>query len=83
MRNKKLSNKLTILKHLVTIGNISPLEALMVHRIVRLAPRIQELRELGFDIRTTTKTDAAGTVYTRYVFSPTVNNRYLAHDLLP
>ena len=62
----KLNNRDKIRKHLRHTGSISPLEALFVHRIQRLAPRIQELREQGLDIATVQRVDQAGTQYTRY-----------------
>ena len=62
----KLNNSQKVLRHLKESGKISPLEALIVHRIVRLAPRIMELRDLGHEILTCTKSDEAGTSYTSY-----------------
>ena len=61
-----MNNAEKVLNHLNESGKISPIEALIVHRIVRLAPRIQELRDLGHSIVTYTKLDEAGTKYTSY-----------------
>lgn len=77
-----MSNNRKILRHLLDTGSISPFEALMVHRIVRLAPRIHELRHKGVAIKTTTVTDQAGTPYTRYVLRPSISNRLTAIDLV-
>lgn len=56
----------TILRHLEKRGSISPMEALMAYGCTRLAARIHELREAGFEIGTTMRTDAAGHRYARY-----------------
>jgi hypothetical protein len=77
-----MNNCYKILTHMVQVGSISPLEALMVHRVVRLAPRIHELRGFGLDIATTARVDTAGTKYTRYVLGGTLRNRALCHTLL-
>ena len=61
-----MSNKEKIRKHLARKGSITPLEALFVYRVGRLAPRIQELREEGIEIDTVRVVDGAGTAYTRY-----------------
>ena len=42
----------TVLSHLRRHGHITPVEALVVHKIGRLAPRICELRKRGYIIRT-------------------------------
>ena len=68
----KKTNNETIIEHLKEIGSITPLEALFVHRIQRLAPRIEELRRGGANrhmIETTKATDMAGNPYTRYVYT--------------
>lgn len=62
-----LNNNLKVLKHLQTQGSISALEAMIVHRIQRLAHTIHELRDIGIAINTTSVKDAAGHPYTRYV----------------
>jgi hypothetical protein len=56
----------TILRHLEKRGSISPMEALMAYGCTRLAARIHELREAGFDISTDLRTDQAGHRYARY-----------------
>ena len=63
----RLTNKQVILHHLFEHGSISPLEALVLHRIVRLAPRIQELRDQGYTIQSQWNFDPSGTRYCRYV----------------
>ena len=40
-----------ILNHLKTKGPITPLEALLEYRCMRLGARIYDLRKLGYDIR--------------------------------
>ncbi len=65
----KLRNRDIVLRHLRTLGHITPAEAILVHRIVRLAPRILELRKDGARIKTRSKVDGAGTNYTTYVYS--------------
>jgi hypothetical protein len=62
----RTTNKTKILSHMNEHGTISPLEALVLHRIVRLAPRICELRQQGHAIATSYHADPAGVTYTRY-----------------
>lgn len=64
---EKASNQDKVLGYLVQNGHISPGEARMVFGIERLAPRIHELREFGYEIETTHAIDEAGKGYTRYV----------------
>lgn len=59
----------TVLKHLEKRGTISPMEALMTYGIYRLSARINELRRVGYKIKTTIKQDAAGHRYARYDFA--------------
>ena len=66
---KKPNNCDKIRKHLDHTGSISPIEALIVHGIVRLAPRIQELRDAGVPISTEFPVDQAGHTYTRYTLN--------------
>jgi hypothetical protein len=54
-----------ILRHLRK-ESISPLEALTVYGISRLAPAIYDLRQAGYTIRSEHKRDAMGHNYTRY-----------------
>lgn len=69
----KVSQKDQILSYLHQIDpgtgkrrGLSPLEAIGMFRIYRLASRIRELREDGHDIRTEKKLDATGKTYARY-----------------
>lgn len=66
----KITNRQKVLRHLVQRGHITPAEALIVHKIQRLAPRIQELRNQGYRIATRRLVDQAGTPYFRYEFIP-------------
>lgn len=59
-----------VLVHLEKSGTISPLEAFGVYRITRLAARIEELRRVGFNIRTLMKKDNTGTRYAEYRLVP-------------
>lgn len=59
-----------VLAHLERTGSISPLEAFGVYRITRLAARIKELRDVGFNIVTDLKEDATGTRYASYRLAP-------------
>ena len=61
-----MSQKTTILRHLKMKGSISAAEALVVHRIFRLAARIKDLRNDGILIDTRMKRDATGKAYARY-----------------
>lgn len=45
---------------------ISQLEAIGMFRIYRLAARIEELRDEGYDIETELRKDATGKTYARY-----------------
>ena len=70
MKNRKQSQRNIILNHLKAEGHITPLEALFVHRVHRLASRVEELRNENLYIIDTVKAkDAAGNEYTRYVFT--------------
>lgn len=53
-----------ILNHLETKGAITPLEALMEYRCMRLGARIYDLKKLGYDIRSSfiENTNSAGEV---------------------
>ena len=46
-----MSQKLRILSHLKR-GPITPMQALNLYGVLRLAARVQELRDSGLDIRT-------------------------------
>lgn len=62
-----------VLVHLEKHGSISPLEAMGVYKITRLAARINELRKIGFRIITDLREDATGTRYASYALAPTVH----------
>lgn len=64
------TNRNKVYRHLRHHGSITPVEALIVHKIQRLAPRIQELRDQGVPIRTVYRRDEAGTRYARYELVP-------------
>lgn len=55
-----------VLNHLTKRKSISPLEALHVYGIYRLAASIHELRKIGIKINTVMKADASGHHYARY-----------------
>ena len=57
-----------VLRHLEK-DSISPLEALMVHGIYRLAASIHEIRKEGFKVFTTMHKDASGKKYARYHYA--------------
>lgn len=62
----KKSQAQRILAHLKAGKSISPLEAIGVYGILRLAPRIHELRLAGYQIRRSMKEDIEGKRYARY-----------------
>jgi len=64
------SHKEIVLTHLRRNGSITPVEALIVHKIARLAPRIMELRDEGHDIHTMIRTDFSGAKYSHYELQP-------------
>jgi hypothetical protein len=64
--NTRITNTDIVLEHLLEHHTLTPVEALIVHKIQRLAPRIHELRNMGFDIKTVQAEDAQGTRYFRY-----------------
>ena len=55
-----------ILEYLKQHKSISPVEALTVAGCFRLAARINDLRNRGYDIKTTLKQDVNGKRYARY-----------------
>jgi hypothetical protein len=65
----QLSQNDLILNHLKMHGHITPLEALFVYRIQRLAARVEELRGNRYMIDTDPTTDAMGQPYTRYTYT--------------
>lgn len=61
-----MSQKEILLKHLVAGKTITPLKAMMVYGVGRLASRIRELREEGHNIVTTIHKDERGHDYAEY-----------------
>lgn len=61
----KIQNDL-LLAHLKAGNSISPMEALTVFGITRLAARVHDLSGRGVRIRRTDRVDAKGQRYTRY-----------------
>lgn len=60
------SQKDVLLKHLLAGKTITPMKAMMVYGIGRLAARIRELREEGHNIVTALKEDERGHQYAEY-----------------
>ena len=58
-----------VLNHLMTGRSISPLEALGLYGVFRLAARVFELKDMGVDIRKVTKVDINGKQYAEYYVS--------------
>lgn len=72
----RVSQKELILQHLREKGSITSLEAIGVYRIYRLQARIDELRDLGYSIKTEMHKDSTGKRYARYnltTFKPKPN----------
>ena len=63
--NSKVQND-AVLNHLLAGNSLTPLEAIGVFRIFRLAARIHELKKKGHKIVTTMKRDASGKQYAEY-----------------
>ena len=61
-----MSQKEKILKHLRSGAHITPLEAMGLFGVYRLAARIKDLRDDGHDIVTDIKSDGTGRTYSRY-----------------
>jgi hypothetical protein len=59
-----------VLNHLMTGRSISPLEALGLYGVFRLAARVFELKDMGVDIRKVTKVDINGKQYAEYSINP-------------
>jgi len=55
-----------VLEHLMTKGSISQVEAEAVYKIRRLASRIHELKNDGWNVGRMLKQDAMGQKYARY-----------------
>ena len=60
----------TILNHMMTGRSISPLEALGLYGVFRLAARVFELKGMGVDIQKVTKVDINGKQYAEYSINP-------------
>jgi len=60
------THRMRVLDHLIYRKTITPLEALGCYGIMRLAPRILELREMGHKIETKLRTDPMGKKYAQY-----------------
>lgn len=58
-----------ILKHLKRRKSISPMEALASYGCARLAPRIFNLRQAGYNISTQINRDEPGHRYARYTLN--------------
>ena len=63
-----MTQKEILRNHLETVGSISPVEALVVHRIGRLAARVCDLRDEGMNVLTNMSTDTTGHRYARYTY---------------
>lgn len=61
-----MSQKQTVLDHLLAGKTLTPMKARQVYRIERLAARIFELKKEGHNIVCTVKTDEAGKDYAEY-----------------
>jgi hypothetical protein len=57
----------TVLRHLRKGQHISPMQALVVYSISRLAPCIHDIRRAGYNVSTEVKRDAQGHKYAQYV----------------
>ena len=60
----------TLLNHMMTGRSISPLEALGLYGVFRLAARMFELKAMGVDIQKKTKVDINGKQYAEYSINP-------------
>lgn len=58
-----------VLTHLKTGQHITPLEAIGLYGVYRLAARIHDLRKAGHGIVTTVKRDTRGRPYSRYTLA--------------
>ena len=61
-----MSQKQTVLRHMRNGKHITPLEAVGLYGIFRLAARIFELRQDGIEIDTKVVTSPTGLPYARY-----------------
>ena len=61
----------TIMDHFKRRGELTQREALLDYRIARLASRIDELRQMGHDIKSVNKRhQKTGQRYVNYVYQP-------------
>lgn len=60
------NQKTTILNHLKRVGDISPLEALGLYRVMRLAAVVHALKKEGHKISTEIRIAPNGHNYARY-----------------
>ena len=68
---KKKSQTLNIARHLHRRGKITPIEALHVYGVFRLAARIGELRNRGWPIQTVIRRDMTNKRYAEYRLNKT------------
>jgi hypothetical protein len=61
-----VSQRQTVLDHLLAGKTLTPLKARAVYRIERLAARIFELKKAGHNIVTSVKIDESGREYAEY-----------------
>lgn len=61
-----MSQTQTVLKHLQTHEHITPLEAIGLYGVYRLAARVNDLRNAGHKILTDMQVDPRGRPYARY-----------------
>lgn len=66
MQRTRKSQCFQVLKYMEDHGSITSLEAYEDLRIMRLASRIHDLKEMGYDIRTTTEHYFHDGIYTHY-----------------
>jgi len=63
---RRVGHKEVVLTHLKERSTITPMEALTVYGIFRLAPRVHELRRDGHRIQTIMREDLVGKRYAQY-----------------
>lgn len=63
---KRSSQAKKILKHLETVGPITPLQALELFGCFRLAARIYDLKEKGYDVKDRPVTNPHGVCFKEY-----------------
>lgn len=61
----------TILAHLKRHGDVTPMKALTVYGISRLASCIHEIRKAGYSVKTEVAFDDMGGKYGQYIFETT------------